>query len=46
MHLKAPGDHLSSTERMLATLWEMPKEYGDLFNHAYKVVDTLREIPK
>jgi hypothetical protein len=26
MHLKALGDHLSRTYRVLATLWEMPKE--------------------
>jgi hypothetical protein len=27
MRLIALGDNLSSTKRVLATLWEMPKEY-------------------
>jgi hypothetical protein len=46
MCLKALGDHLSNTQRVLATIWEMHKSIGDPFSKAYGVVDTLWEMPR
>jgi hypothetical protein len=39
--LEALGDYLSSMQKILETLWEMPKRIEDLLDNAQWVVLTL-----
>jgi hypothetical protein len=46
MRLKALGNHLSSIKRVLVIFGKGPKNIGAFNGNAYKVADTLWEMPK